>query len=65
VLILQEQHAGMAELDLEMGASEWRKRGLPAAQANRRWGAPYHVQFRILFFRWEPLLFPFPFPLMQ
>ncbi len=55
----------MAELDLEMGASEWRKRGLPAAQANRRWGAPYHVQFRILFFRWEPLLFPFPFPLMQ
>ncbi len=51
-LMSVQEHAGMAELDLEMGASEWRARGLPQSHGkNKRWGAPYHVQFRILFIR--------------
>ena len=46
----------LAEVDLEMGVSEWRKKGVPVAETkDKRWGAPYHVQFRILFVRWAPL----------
>jgi hypothetical protein len=42
----------MAHVDLEIGVSEWRTRGLPPTTTkNMRWGAPYHVQFQILFIR--------------
>lgn len=39
--------------DLESGSvAKWRQRGLPPAQSkDQRWGAPYHLQFRILFIR--------------
>jgi hypothetical protein len=48
--------AGVDEVDggdLEKGGvAEWRARGLPPAQSkDQRWGAPYHLQFRILFIR--------------
>jgi hypothetical protein len=42
----------LAEVDLEAGVGEWRRRGLPPAQSRaERWGAPYHMQFSILFTR--------------
>ena len=42
----------MSDVDLEAGVGEWRTRGLPPAQSRaQRWGAPYHLQFRILFIR--------------
>lgn len=52
-------HSGGARVDevdggdLEKGGvAEWRARGLPPAQSkDQRWGAPYHLQFRILFIR--------------
>ena len=44
---------GVDRGDLEKGGvAEWRARGLPPAQSkDQRWGAPYHLQFRILFIR--------------
>ena len=47
-----ETAADSVEADLETGVGEWRRRGLPPAQSKaQRWGAPYHMQFAILFTR--------------
>ena len=47
-----ESAADSADADLEAGVAEWRHRGLPPAQSKaQRWGAPYHLQFAILFTR--------------
>lgn len=41
-----------ADAVLENDVAEWRRRGLPPAQSKaQRWGAPYHLQFAILFTR--------------
>ena len=47
-----ESQGDSADADLETGIAEWRARGLPPAQSKaQRWGAPYHLQFAILFTR--------------
>lgn len=49
-----ETAADSVDADRETGVGEWRKRGLPPAQSKaQRWGAPYHMQFAILFTRWS------------
>ena len=50
-----ESAADSTDADLEAGVAEWRQRGLPPAQSKaQRWGAPYHLQFAILFTRYLP-----------
>lgn len=47
-----ESQGDSADADLETGIAKWRTRGLPPAQSKaERWGAPYHLQFAILFTR--------------
>ena len=57
-----ESQGDSADADLETGIAEWRTRGLPPAQSKaQRWGAPYHLQFAILFTR---SVFSLPFHAM-